>query len=105
MQRDGQYLQSIGSNNMHYNRSTAICSRSGCKGMEEGNASYFSLQGTETRCDSDIKKMDTKLNRDHKEIKEKKRRKGKERKKLQQSVRDIIRLFDNGWYILKLLIV
>lgn len=31
MQRDGQYLQSIGSNNMHYNRSTAICSRSGCR--------------------------------------------------------------------------
>ena len=55
--KDGQYLQSIGStNNMHYNRSTAICSRSGCKGMEEKeNASYFSLQGTETRCDSDIK--------------------------------------------------
>lgn len=67
---------------MHYNRSTAICSRSGCKGMEEKeNASYFSLQGTETRCDSDIKKkMDTKLNRDHKEIKEKKGEKERKEK-------------------------
>ena len=88
MQRDGQYLQSIGSNNMHYNRSTAICSRSGCKGTEEKEMHriVFSLQRTETRCDSDIKKkMNTKLNRDQRKSGEK--RKGKKRLEFKQATR------------------